>query len=199
LYSTLQNGIEKYRVKNYIIYYGISTNPFTDLFKLEISGNPLTNLARIKNFYTKNKNDISCSELGFGLNYNSKNNQNLEATGILAAKRHLSKDDQYFNYNKNILNEIINITQRNKVKLILYTSPAYKTYRQNLYLKQLNQTTQYIAQLTHSLKDVYYYNLLSDSTFNSEDFFDADHLNEKGAEKLTRKIDGLMNDKINCN
>jgi hypothetical protein len=34
----------------------------------------------------------------------------------------------------------------------------------------------------------FYFNHFEDSDFDSNDYYDADHLNAKGAEKLTRKF-----------
>jgi hypothetical protein len=41
--------------------------------------------------------------------------------------------------------------------------------------------------------NVTYQNFLLDSSFSAIDFFDADHLNEIGAKKLTSKLDTLIN------
>ena len=41
--------------------------------------------------------------------------------------------------------------------------------------------------------NVTYQNFLLDSSFSAIDFYDADHLDEIGAKKLTSKIDSLIN------
>ena len=213
LYSTLEI-LDGGRIKNYVLYYGIKRNYLSNstnlevlgsysLFlsnlksfylnniSLEVLGNPSSNLSRLQNFYLNKIDDISSTELGF-VNLIYKETPNLDSSGIIAAKRHTIKDDQYYQYNINILKGIINFSNTNNIKLILYTSPAYKTYLNNLNLKQLNQTTKFVTNLSQSFNNVFYYNLISDTSFKLGDFSDADHLNAKGAKKLSSKIDGII-------
>jgi hypothetical protein len=37
-----------------------------------------------------------------------------------------------------------------------------------------------------------YYNFLNDPSFQAEDFYDADHLDEKGAKKFTLLLDSVI-------
>ena len=41
-------------------------------------------------------------------------------------------------------------------------------------------------------KSIYYFDLLKDKSFKANDYFDADHLNEIGAKKLTMKLDSII-------
>jgi hypothetical protein len=45
-------------------------------------------------------------------------------------------------------------------------------------------------------ENVYYYNFINDNDFLENDFFDADHLNELGAMKFTKKIDDVIRNEI---
>jgi hypothetical protein len=45
-------------------------------------------------------------------------------------------------------------------------------------------------------ENVYYYNFLDDNDFVEDDFFDADHLNELGAMKFTKKVDSAIKNEI---
>ena len=73
-----------------------------------------------------------------------------------------------------------------------YTAPTYKTYSQNLDPKQLNTTLNAIHNSIASHSNASYINLLQDTSFTKEDFYDANHLNEIGAKKLTLKVNELL-------
>jgi nucleoside-diphosphate-sugar epimerase len=130
--------------------------------------------------------------LGWGTNYNSKDNQDLTATGIKAAKRHTIKSDEYFNENVEYLKSIIEFAKAKNITVLLFTSPAYKTYVRNLDNTQLSRSINAANHLTDTYSNAVYFNLLNDTIFTENDFHDSDHLNEIGAKKLTVKIDSLL-------
>lgn len=195
MYTTLENGIENWRVKNYNIYYDIYTySSFWNNFEVA-NGKSLYNISRAKKYLYNQKSDITCNGFGFGTNYNSKDSQDLKETGKTAAKRHTVDiiDKITFYNNIQTIQSIIKFSKKQSVKLIFVTCPAYSTYRENLNYSQLNNTRSIIKQLSASNKNVYYYNLLTDTAFVSTDYYDADHLNNIGAKKLTLKIDSIIN------
>ena len=79
------------------------------------------------------------------------------------------------------------------IKVFLFTPPAYFTYTNNLNQKQLNQTIATAEALKKVNDHVSYINFLNDSTFIKSDFYDADHLNDIGAKKLTETINAYFN------
>lgn len=198
MYTTLESGIEKWRVKNYSIYYNINCKSSNYKLNFEIlNGQLKTNLDRLKSHYLNNSTDVTCNKLGWGISYSSKNGKDLIETGKTAAKRHTKdiNENPFFEENINTVNELIEFAKKSKVKIIFLTCPAYKTYADNLEQKQLNNTINIISQIADKNSNTIYFNLLNDKTFNAEDFYDADHLNEKGAKKLTIKIDSLIRGK----
>lgn len=191
LYSTLENGIESWRVRNYNIYYGIHTS--CNIYdNIEISNNLPANLLRINNFYLRQMSDITCSTSGWALTYSSKNKQDLLKSGKEAAERHSAKNNQYFNRNVQVLKSIIEYAKGKKVKIIFYTSPAYTTYVENLNPDQLKNTINTATKIANSYCNTVYFNLLTDSIFKKDDFFDADHLNEVGSKKFSIKMNNLI-------
>jgi hypothetical protein len=193
LYSKLETSIESWRMKNYSIYFNIRGH-YSIQNNSEIVGNKLKlNINRLYEFYFKSRSSIVCSNLGWGLSYSSKNNQNLEVSGKIAAKRHKKNNDDLFKENVNNLDEIISFAIKKKAKVVFITCPAYKSYVNNLESNQLDTTINRIINLSHVHKNVVYINLLNDRSFKERDFYDADHLNEIGAKKLSLKIDSLIN------
>jgi hypothetical protein len=192
LYSRLESGIESWRVKNYCVYYGLYSSykvyDYTEILSNKLQDNE----KRINDFYNNNKSDITCTKLGFGTSYNSKKNNNIIETGRAAALRHKSKNDKYFTENKKVLVRMIEFCKKRNIKIIFYTSPAYKSYSLNLDSTQLNRTINTTLTLATLYPNVIYYNLLNDKSFVITDFYDGDHLNEIGAKKLTLKFDSII-------
>jgi hypothetical protein len=189
-YYSIEHGIEKWRVKNYRLYYDIHlSKDFSSQFEV-FNGKFRTNLYRLR----KKKPDITCNVLGFGVDYNSREKKDLIETGQTAAKRHnmILKDSSDYHLNYETLKSIIEFSEQQNAKLLFITCPAYKTYVEGIDQKLFDNTIATIKKLSSGKPNVSYFNFLSDSSFVDQDFYDADHLNEMGAKKLSLKIDSIM-------
>lgn len=193
LYSSLRLGAESWRVKNYVIYYEMNLSnqisDFSELLSLKLRDN----FYNLIEYYIKRNIPIYCDELGWGTSYNSKDALPLLETGKSAAIRQsidIQKEVAQKEYKNNIkiLNSIIQFCNEKNVRLILITLPAFKTYRENLNSEQLNATIRTVSELASSHNNCDYYNLIDDSNFIEKDFYDADHLSEIGAKKLSEFI-----------
>jgi hypothetical protein len=193
LFSSLQAGNESWRMKNYILYYGINPYNFSvsNYFEI-INGTMFSNIERIYNYFKDKSKLITVSDKGFGLNYSSDIKNDMEKTGNSAALRHSHFDMDMFAYNKNMIENIIEWCKKHNVNLIFITLPAYYTYRNKLDSNQLNETINHMKFINRNYDNVYYYNLLDEESFFEEYFFDADHLNEIGAMKLTNLINDII-------
>lgn len=199
LYGKLENGSESWRVKNYVIYYGMNVaNSFVDYAEV-LSNQPKVNRKKLYGYYIKSNHDqyISCSELGWGTPIQSKD---LVETGKAAAERHTKADitsdfnNNIFNNNQQILNTIIKWCKKQNIKVMLLTLPAYTTYRQNINLEQYGITIKTANKIASQYDNCIYVNLFDDTNFVAKDFRDADHLSEIGAEKLSKLIDKKINE-----
>ncbi|ARS42500.1 hypothetical protein CA265_23715 [Sphingobacteriaceae bacterium GW460-11-11-14-LB5] len=191
-YGRLQNSPEAWRAKNYRIYYDINTDH--KIFNsTEILSNKLDiNLSRLLNHYVRGENDISCSSLGWGSSYKAIHHKDLIKSGVTAAARHTAKDNLQYSTNLHLLDEIIAFAEHKHIKVVLFTSPAYKSYVSHLSKNQLKTTLSTIKKLNTFHTTVRYFNLLQDSSFHAQDFYDGDHLNEIGAKKLSLKMNALL-------
>jgi len=194
VYKTLGNGIEKWRIKNYAIYYNINDGMNMKNYSELLNNTVPYNINRIQAYYLDHSSDITSSNLGWGTTYNSKENQDLIKTGKASAERHTVEipDDEVLNDNVETLHSMIDFAKKHHIRLVFISCPAFKTYTQHLKPYQLNNTINIIRKLVSKNHNTAYYNLMNDPSFVSEDFYDADHLNEKGAKKLTLKIDSLV-------
>jgi len=189
--SNLSASIESWRIRYYELYYKINiTGNILNTF--QVSSNLRVNLQKLRDFNFKNKSNITCSALGRDLSYNSGRKRDLYSTAIAAAHQHRAINNQYLKENIIALQSIIKLAAKHNVKVILYMSPAYKTYVQQLNRQQLDNVINVTKNIASANRNAMYVNLLNDSTFKKVDFFDADHLNEIGAKKLTKKIDSLV-------
>lgn len=188
LYIRLENGTDSWRAKNYKIYYDVYRDH--QVFNhAELLTNKLeVNLRRLYGYYLKNRNDIHCNQLGWGVDYSSKVHRDLEKSGNVAAARHSVKSDAHLAENIALLNEMISFATHRNIRVILFTSPAYQSYVSHLNKVQLNKTLSVAHLMSKLHPKTRYFNLLQDTSFHKSDFYDGDHLNEIGAKKLSLKM-----------
>ena len=193
LFDKLENTIEDWRIKNYAIYYGLKTNSLYHKFEL-LNGQVKANMNRLFNFIVNNRDDYVCTELGWGTIYKSEESKDLQETGKMAAERH-TQDDLFseknvkiFEDNLKIMNQFYEFCKQRNIKLIIFTTPAYYTYRENLNTVQYQKTVEALNKFANERENCYYLDWFEDSDFVPKDFFDADHMNEIGTEKLSRKL-----------
>jgi hypothetical protein len=202
LWRKLKNSEESWRVKNYAIYYGIDTKSWTDHSEL-LNGKLGINIQRLYKYYFEKKDDISCSTLGWGTTYKAGIVNDLEETAKAAVLRHTcdinsEKNTKLFTENMQILNSFAEICNQKNVKVIFLTTPTYYTYREKLNSEQLNEITEAMNNFVTKHTNCRYINWSENPDFVTEDFYDADHLNETGAEKLSVKLAQEINSLISC-
>lgn len=195
LYARLEIGSESWRIKNYVIYSGMSVaNSVVDYFEV-LSNKPKVNLQRLYSYYISGRQNLTCTKLGWGTSYKSEDSKDLVETGKTAAKRHTVEDiysEKYsniFNHNKLLLNSIVKWCKKRNMKVLLITPPAFGTYRRNINMEQYNTTIKTANDIASKYDNCIYVNLFDDMNFSAKYFYDADHLSEIGAEKLSKQID----------
>ncbi len=150
------------------------------------------NISRISSYYLTNDFVLDCSELGWGNSYRWEESLDLDKTGKSSAKRHTIDDLNLLEENLASLKSIISMCNKNGINVLLFTPPAYKSYYNNLNEEQLSVTINESKELSNSFDNCTYINLLEDSSYNKGDFYDADHLNNIGAKKLSELLNDLI-------
>jgi hypothetical protein len=193
LRTTLSQGIENWRIKNYVIYYYLY-NWFNPRYYFEVlNGLPTENLLRIARFLKNNKSDVNSNHLGWGTNYNITREPNLTISGYEAAKRHTFASSNIIQTNTQTLDSFVNYAQKFNLKILFISSPVSSYYTKHLDTIQLQEVInkgQSLQKLHH--KHIKYINLIKSPLFTDEDFYDGDHLNQKGTRKLTNITDSLV-------
>lgn len=192
-YASFTSRLEnQWEVKNYFLYYGIqkfhNIRYYTETLSLPLE----TNFNRIFSYYFRHESPVTTDNLGYSSIYLSNPEVDLPKTGKKSATVQTAVN--YNNWNKNIesLQKIIEFCDKNNIFLILFTPPGHKHYRKNLDAVQLERTIAAAEKFQKKNNAVYYINMLKDSSFTDDDFFDADHFNARGAIKLTKKINTII-------
>ena len=192
LFEKLSKSSEKWRMKDYAIYYdiedGFSVSNNSELISVKLK----TNLKRIYKYYIQGENTLNTSNLGWGTDANSSIIKDLKKTGLEVAKKHTIIDQSLYNENLKTLETIVEFCKIKNITTFLVTLPGYESYASNLNSQQLAKTINTAQQIADDNDNCVYLNLLENDLFKSEDFFDGDHLNEKGAEKLSLLINKLL-------
>ena len=186
----LIKSAEAWRVAKYTVYYGIIHENDPLKYHFAVLANTLkANILHIKSYLQGNV--TSYSKQGWGTFYGY--NQNLEESGkgwALGHTRdiHSPENQKILTDNISFLDSIITICQKHNAKLLLITPPLYKTYREHTNEEQLKTMLQTANEVANKHPNCIYLNLMADSTFLPGDFFDACHLSEIGAKKLSLKL-----------
>lgn len=190
----LKDDAETWREKKYHIYYNIILKNADIENTFEIFDKNPERWNRVKNSLLFKQNDITCDKLGHGISYSSnRKSKDWESTGIAAAKRHTTNTDQaIIKENEDYVDAIVRKCKSRDIKVILLTTPTWHTYSENLNKNQLRMTTDFCKQMSSKYSNIVYIDLLVDKRFESKDFYDADHLCDIGAKKLTL----ILNDTI---
>jgi len=185
LFSSFEKDHRVWRTTNYATHMQIYLTPQFK-YRFESLGLPAsTFIKKTERYYLKNRSFITCSPSGWGTAYKSPMHENLETTGPVRAKGH-THDDTLLAYNTRILEEIMAFLSEREISIILLTTPTYKTYYENLNEAQLDTTIETCRRETEGTPRAIYLNLLHDDRFTATDFYDADHLNDIGAQKLSK-------------
>ena len=188
LVNELEDGSGWAHAKGYSIYMGYEGNKFSPIFNLELI-NKEKYLGLIK-CIGKPLTFVTCDSLGWG-NKREWGNQKPDCTSLASntVQHHSKSIGSSIETNVGRLVDIIKTCAERDIKVILLTTPTHESYYSLLDSAHLALTVQTCEKLDAEFSNTTYLNLLKDSSFVYEDFYDPDHLNTIGAAKLTKKLD----------
>jgi hypothetical protein len=189
----LSNSDERWKLKNYPIYYKLHVSDniadYSEVLSLPFS----INRNRLISWYIQKKENVTSTPLGYGTGYNSANRQDLRITALKAIRRHTLTDLSDFPTEKRSLEQILDACRARNIRVILFIPPAFDAYASKIDPGQLSTTIHTCEYFQQTYPNVSYFNFLHDTSYKENDYFDADHLNEIGAKKLSLKIDSIIN------
>ena len=186
--SNLDKSKEWWRIKGYCIYMGCDYYGVNPKYNLEITSKEKK--SQLKDAFLQQLNYRTCDTLGFCTNYKKEYRaQDWQSTGLTACTRHSKGKKENIKTNLQYLEWIIQDCQTRNIKVILLTTPTFHTYYDVLNQDQVIEREEICNNLVKKYSNVTFLNWLKHEQFDEDDFFDADHLNEYGAEKLTKMLD----------
>lgn len=96
-------------------------------------------------------------------------------------------NEEYVMENINKLNNIVDLLAKHNVRVIFVMLPVHSSYRAYIDINNYEQTNVYIKEISKKF-DTKYFNYFYNETYESNDFYDGDHLNCRGAGKLSRQL-----------
>ena len=191
-YSSFRSNLDKskewWRIKGYCIYMGCDYYGVNPKYNLEITSKEKK--SQLKDAFLQQLNYRTCDTLGFCTNYKKEYRaQDWQSTGLTACTRHSKGKKENIKTNLQYLEWIIQDCQTRNIKVILLTTPTFHTYYDVLNQDQVIEREEICNNLVKKYSNVTFLNWLKHEQFDEDDFFDADHLNEYGAEKLTKMLD----------
>lgn len=195
----LESDPEWWRIKKYCIYYHCPYHKWDLKYRTEIVGLKMLNrIKRSIKYISDDVDDITCDTLGWcKLPPQNLNDNDWNLIGIAASNRHTKEwNPNIVKENKKYIEDIITHCSNNNVKVLLLSTPTYCTYYKNVDEKQLEMMSHCCDSFSIKYENTYYLNLFKDNQFTKEDFRDPDHLNGKGAKKLSILLNDYCNNMI---
>lgn len=183
-----ETSVDKWRKYNYLHFMGCKSalvsrrNP--KYYFVLLSKGTSQCISSVVNYLLFNKFLISCNEFGWCFTYRFESRINIEKNAESTINLH-ENGSLDFSQNIAILKEIIEFSKQNKFEVILITTPTSKYYRAGLNAAKLDKIRKTIESFK-SENNIQYLNYSGDERFQDTDFYDADHLNNKGVIKFSQ-------------
>lgn len=186
----MEDGSEWWRVINYKVYMDCPYHSSFSKYNFFISNSEPFRAKLTK--IIKGNTIIECDSLGFGYPIYRKSTPTLDDASVATwVKRHTAKDFSCVEKNKQHILRIADYCQSNHVRLVIVTTPTWKTYYERLNHSQLKVMSEFI-ELLISKYDITYLNYIQDKRFIATDFTDCNHMSCDGANKLSILISELI-------
>ena len=198
LTSELEGGVESWRRYQYRLYMDYRAYPWfehldpSNFSLLFASQHKLKLLQRLLQSWRGLPSDRDWTDSGWGSAYfAAASRAQLEASGQSAAHRHL-KFQTLNPVSVDSLRQIIELCASKNIRLLMVVPPAFETYRKHVPANRGEEVKSLALSLAAAQPNARLIDLFADSSFEAEDYFDADHLNRQGAEKLSRRLDEMI-------
>lgn len=182
----MEDDSEWWRAINYKVYMDCPYHSSFSKYNFFISNSEPFRAKLTK--IIKGNTIIECDSLGFGYPIYRKSTPTLDEASVATwVKHHTAKDFSCVEKNKRHIFKIVEYCKTNHIRLVIVTTPTWKTYYERLNPPQLDVMKEYISQLT-SQNNAIYLNYMQDVRFIATDFTDCNHMSCDGAVKLSNII-----------
>ncbi len=181
---------QRFQAVSYLIYMDCKIHSRFSQYGAEILYPPVV---RKK---LKDQSDMArthSDSLGWGIEYTFEARADEWDNGEERARLNTRNDTSIVWQNYGFLCDILSWCRKHKVEAIMLNTPVTATFRQYEDPRQKAYNARMLRTLLHDYPEVKYLDLEADTTFNDDDFFDADHLNHEGARKLSLRLQQTIN------
>lgn len=202
-YGDIEESPEWWRVKYYNIHYGANLYRWKGRYNYELYFRDIGTFKRaVQGLLTllgiRNDTNVSINDRGFGINYTLENRSSNWDNGHYEASRHNALVDEALklrpaDHNNQYVEDIILQCASRGIKVFLINVPLYRTYRENLNRSHLSSQNEFCQFFEKNYANVKHFDFSDDPRFSEDDFYDSNHLNDRGSEKFTRILDSIMN------
>lgn len=152
-----------------------------------------SNLNYMSRFWMSNEESRECDISGYQmLNLKDKKGRwEMSSVPIPIDSTKVIDKDAY-NQLYNNYAEMAHITKIKQVRFILLGTPMYKTFCEGMSNVVVKDREIFVQKLKAEYPNVEYYDFSCDSRFEPYDFFNTDHLTERGAAKFSKMIKEII-------
>lgn len=175
-------GGHEQEIARYHIYMDADLHPWP-LYRLECVQRQAF-VERLKSLYQPSR--LSWDALGWGDNYSLDRRADDWDNGEARAAANTYSDSTVVAFNEGVLASMMDFCRERGVRLTLVTTPTGPLFRQHQSEQQVATNRRVLSRLLQQHPEVRHYDLEADPRFTSDDFYDADHLSDVGAAKLTK-------------
>lgn len=144
-------------------------------------------------FFLTEKETQECDSLGFvkhGLDERRGGwkNERLPAQIDVLKEKDIEMYNQFFL----IYMTIAKLAQDQAARLVLLSTPMYKTYQMEMNQSIVAEIYDFVIKLKRVYPNVEYYDFTYDKNFYDEDFYNASHLSDSGAKKFSMLVSAIV-------
>lgn len=184
LYEELENGDEWYLANRYRLYMNCEIHPCLSVYGWECTAFPVF-CEKLKSLWTPSR--MQWSSYGQGLEYTFANRRpgGDWDNGEERAKRNYYKDLGNGEKGVAYLESIARKCEKQKAVLVILQTPLRPSYLQHQNPEQVSDTQSRLRTFFKDFPQTRMLDLRADLRFEAKDFYDSDHLNTDGADKLS--------------
>ncbi|MBS2212132.1 hypothetical protein KEM09_12000 [Carboxylicivirga mesophila] len=199
-YHTLENYCDSSWNKNHLFYIYYDINNYNSEPPMKDNLLITANFSQyFKKFWTNNIFPEFGKYNKYGFITSAIDNLDVgKYDSLFLAKRHCEENIVLFKKNARILDEMINICLQHDISVILFSPPKHFNYNKNNVLNKLKRRNATLKKY-ENVVGIHILNLENKYEDNIDIFYNEDHLNVYGAEKVSRIVDSLTNKIINEN
>ncbi len=188
LSQKLNSAEEQWRKYLYKKYMGITSGivfPIDPKGYSVILAQPFEmSFEQLNKYYLQRKSILTSDDNGWGFVYTADIRVDLHESSLKTSLRH-EDHSMDFSDNLNRVEEILEICRQRNINVFLVYPPGYEEYRKMLNPEKNKKIISTCQSLTEKYPNVHYLNHFADPAFSADDFYDADHLLDSGAEKFS--------------